>query len=60
MKAGFQVEIALNSDHADSKKNTEQTLRWLQKMMPLIMQPGKMKTDEFFLAPLHHVILCLN
>ena len=60
MKAGFQIEIALNSDHSDCKNNTEQTLLWLQKMIPLIMQPENMKTDEFFLVPLNQVTLCLN
>ena len=56
-----QVEITVYAHRHSYKSERQKDAKWLQAMMPLIMETQVMVTDELYLAPLRHAMsLCLS
>ena len=55
------IEITVYANRHSYKSERQKDARWLQTMMPLIMETQVMITDELYLAPLRHAVsLCLS
>jgi len=55
------IEITVYANRHSYKSERQKDARWLQTMMPLIMETQVMIADELYLAPLRHAVsLCLS
>lgn len=49
MKPFTQIEITVNNNQRDYKKNHRQIMRWLKSSLPMIMSNERMASEKVFL-----------
>ncbi len=61
MEARHQIEITMYSTQYGHKKSAQQTVKWLETIMPVIMKTQKMVAHEIFLKGSSQMIrFCLS
>ena len=56
-----QIEVTVYINRYSYKNERQKNVRWLQTIMPLIMETQVMITDELYIAPLRQAVsLCLS